>query len=145
MLRYFISDCDVIFETRTDPCGWMRPIFGSPVGGRNLYRTLDSEGNTIDFLLSPYRDRMAAKHFIQLSAASGTSSATSDQRRWASCLPVRHFRTKTNRRAAEDLSLSLLSLHEQRDRARLSFHQEAYRCQLVVSVGRRCNEHNPRL
>jgi transposase, IS6 family len=30
-----------------------------------LYRALDSEGNTIDFMLSPYRDRLAAKHFLQ--------------------------------------------------------------------------------
>ncbi len=32
-----------------------------------LYRALDSEGNTIDFLLSPCRDRVAAKHFLQLA------------------------------------------------------------------------------
>jgi transposase, IS6 family len=32
-----------------------------------LYRAVDSEGNTIDFMLSPYRDRMAAKHFLQLA------------------------------------------------------------------------------
>jgi transposase-like protein len=32
-----------------------------------LYRALDSEGNTIDFMLSPYRDRTAAKHFLQLA------------------------------------------------------------------------------
>jgi transposase, IS6 family len=32
-----------------------------------LYRALDSEGNTIDFLLSPNRDRVAAKYFLQLA------------------------------------------------------------------------------
>lgn len=32
-----------------------------------LYRALDSEGNTIDFLLSPHRDRIAAKQFLQLA------------------------------------------------------------------------------
>src|ERR1700750_1431765 len=32
-----------------------------------LYRALDSEGNTIAFMLSPYRDRIAAKHFLQLA------------------------------------------------------------------------------
>jgi transposase-like protein len=32
-----------------------------------LYRALDSAGNTIDFLLSPHRDRVAAKHFLQLA------------------------------------------------------------------------------
>ena len=32
-----------------------------------LYRALDSKGNTIHFMLSPYRDRIAAKHFLQLA------------------------------------------------------------------------------
>ncbi len=32
-----------------------------------LYRALDSEGNTIDFMLSPHRDPVAAKHFLQLA------------------------------------------------------------------------------
>ena len=32
-----------------------------------LYRALDSEGNTIDFMLSAYRDRIAAKHFLQVA------------------------------------------------------------------------------
>ena len=32
-----------------------------------LYRALDSEGNSIDFMLSPYRDRIAAKHILQLA------------------------------------------------------------------------------
>ena len=39
------------------------------VGGKwtYLYRALDSEGNTIEFMLSPYRDRIAAKRFLQLA------------------------------------------------------------------------------
>ena len=32
-----------------------------------LYRAIDSAGNTIDFLLSPQRDRIAAKGFLQLA------------------------------------------------------------------------------
>ena len=32
-----------------------------------LYRAVDSEGNTIDFMLSPNRDLAAAKHFLQLA------------------------------------------------------------------------------
>ena len=32
-----------------------------------LYRALDSQGNTIDFMLSPKRDLVAAKHFLQLA------------------------------------------------------------------------------
>jgi IS6 family transposase len=39
------------------------------VGGRwtYLYRAVDSHGETIDFMLSPYRDLTAAKHFLQLA------------------------------------------------------------------------------
>jgi transposase, IS6 family len=32
-----------------------------------LYRALDSMGTTIDFMLSPKRDNVAAKHFLQLA------------------------------------------------------------------------------
>ena len=32
-----------------------------------MYRAVDSEGNTIDFMLSPNRDLTAAKHFLQLA------------------------------------------------------------------------------
>ena len=32
-----------------------------------MYRAVDSEGNTIDFILSPNRDLTAAKHFLQLA------------------------------------------------------------------------------
>jgi transposase-like protein len=34
-----------------------------------LYRAIDSAGNTIDFLLSPYRDFAAARAFLQLAEA----------------------------------------------------------------------------
>ncbi len=32
-----------------------------------LYRALDSEGNTVDFMVFPYCDRVAAKYFLQLA------------------------------------------------------------------------------
>ena len=32
-----------------------------------LYRAVDSAGDTIDFMLSPSRDLVAAKHFLQLA------------------------------------------------------------------------------
>ena len=34
-----------------------------------LYRAIDSTGQTIDFLLSPYRDLVAARAFLQLPVA----------------------------------------------------------------------------
>jgi IS6 family transposase len=39
------------------------------VAGTYLYRAVDSAGNTIDFLLSPYRDLIAAKSFLQLAVS----------------------------------------------------------------------------
>jgi len=42
------------------------PTFASLEKWTYLYRAVDSEGNTIDFMLSPYRDLTAAKHFLQL-------------------------------------------------------------------------------
>jgi DDE domain len=67
-----------------------------------LYRALDSEGKTIDFMLSPCRDR-----------------------------------------AVEDLPMPPFTLYEQHHRARSPLHQEAYRCQSVVSLCARRGEHNP--
>ena len=32
-----------------------------------LYRAVDSTGDTIDFMLSPRRDTVAAKHFLQMA------------------------------------------------------------------------------
>jgi IS6 family transposase len=52
---------------------WMRLLAcgeaGVRVAGRwtYLYRAIDSEGNTIDFMLSPKRDRNAAKQFLQIA------------------------------------------------------------------------------
>lgn len=40
-----------------------------------LYRAVDSEGNTLEFLLSPTRDAEAAKRFFCKALQSGTSSA----------------------------------------------------------------------
>ena len=45
-----------------------------------LYRAVDSQGNTIDFLLSPNRDARAAKCFFSESVVrSRTSTAAGDQ------------------------------------------------------------------
>jgi IS6 family transposase len=45
----------------------MRRTFGLPGAGRTYIEPLISEGNTIDFMLSPKRDNVAAKHFLQLA------------------------------------------------------------------------------
>jgi transposase, IS6 family len=51
-----------------------------------LYRAIDSAGNTIDFLVSPYRDTFAAKSAL---AQAGRIQAPRHQRRWASGVPGR--------------------------------------------------------
>ena len=49
-----------------------------------LYRAIDSAGNTVDFLLSPYRDTFAAQELSPACyCASRADSAPRHQRRWA--------------------------------------------------------------
>src|SRR5690349_594594 len=43
-----------------------------------LYRAVDSQGNTLEFLLSPTRDAEAAKHFFLKALPSITGSAPQD-------------------------------------------------------------------
>ena len=40
-----------------------------------LYRAVDSAGETIDFMLSPYRDLTAAKLFLRLACLGAAGSA----------------------------------------------------------------------
>ena len=54
-------------HAQTGPGGWMKVTFAGQASGIFLDRASDSEGNTFDFLLSPHRNRVAAKHFLQLA------------------------------------------------------------------------------
>jgi transposase, IS6 family len=56
-------------ELRTTNRSWRVDETYIRVGGRwtYLYRAVDSAGETIDFMLSPYRDLTAARHFLQLA------------------------------------------------------------------------------
>ena len=53
-----------------------------------LYRAIDSKGDTIDFMLSPNRDAIAAKHSSMGSGARWPDPASGDQRRWTSGVPA---------------------------------------------------------
>ena len=44
-------------------------MFESQGAGTYLYRAVDSFGDTVDFMLSPKRDAIAAKHFLRLALA----------------------------------------------------------------------------
>ena len=61
-LRSLTSVYGPMFGIRIDPGEWMKPTYAFPASGPTY-----SEGNTIDFMLSWYRDRIAAKHFLQLA------------------------------------------------------------------------------
>jgi IS6 family transposase len=56
-------------EMRRPNCSWRVDETYVRGAGRwtYLYRAVDSEGNMIDFMLSPNRDLTAAKHFLQLA------------------------------------------------------------------------------
>jgi IS6 family transposase len=64
-LRYSLSYRD-LEEMRKPNRSWRVDETYVRVAGRwaYLYRAVDSEGNTIDFMLSPNRDLTAAKHFL---------------------------------------------------------------------------------
>jgi hypothetical protein len=55
----------------TDPGVWTRLAYAWPANAPNLYRAIDSTGDTIDFLLSPNGDLIAAKGFLQLALSAG--------------------------------------------------------------------------
>jgi len=59
---------------RRPTCSWRVDETYIRVNGRwtYLYRAVDAAGDTIDFLLSPKRDAVAAKLFLQLALRSGT-------------------------------------------------------------------------
>ena len=77
------------------------------VAGRWTYlcRAVDSAGDTIDFLLSPYRDRIAAKGFLQLALAGRNRP-----RVMPSCLSICHQRAQRDRTTGSAVPVSALSL-----------------------------------
>ena len=70
VLRYApVLNERIRFEMRNPNRSWRVDETYIRVGGQwsYLYRAIDWVGNTIDFLLSPHRDAIAAKHLLQLA------------------------------------------------------------------------------
>jgi len=106
------------------PGGWRRPTLRSqaaalPVSHGRLC------GETIEFMLSPNRDLIAAKLFLRLALFSGRTVAAGDQRRWASGVRQRDHRTHADRRTWPTLSAPNRALFKQYHRAGPSVRQEA--------------------
>ena len=76
-----------------------------------LYRAVDSAGETIEFMLSPKRDLIAAKLFLRL-ALWWRAAAAGNQRRWPSGLPHRGGRVEAIRRTRPRLPLPNITLLE---------------------------------
>ena len=82
-----------------------------------LYRAIDSAGNTIDFLVSPYRDTFAAKSFLQLAVAqAGPIQPRVINVDGHPAYPVAVEQLKV-RRTTPQLPMSAVTLHEQYGRA----------------------------
>jgi transposase, IS6 family len=73
-----------------------------------LYRAVDSAGDTIDFMLSPNRDLIAAKH----GAASNRAPAAGDQRGRPSSLCHGDYRIEAVGRVGTEMPLSTIIVHE---------------------------------
>ena len=102
-----------------------------------LYRAVDSEGNTIDFMLSPNSDLTAAKHFLQLALwrTREVWPRVINVDGWPSSVCSRHRGTEEQWRVGVALSMPTLSLFEQHRRAGPSFYQEAHRGEPLVPFG----------
>jgi transposase-like protein len=94
---------------------------GARVAGRwtYLYRAIDSAGHTIDFLLSPYRDALAANSFLQLALAQAGRIQprvinVESQNISQPALEERRSAELTSRRALEAARHKLASLTEVR-------------------------------
>ncbi len=77
-----------------------------------LYRAVDSAGETIEFMLSPKRDLIAAKLFLRLASIRRWAPTAGHQCRWASGVPQRNRRTEAVRRTRPTLSLPNIALLE---------------------------------
>jgi transposase-like protein len=90
-----------------------------------LYRAVDSAGETIEFMLSPKRDLIAAKLFLRLALSGGGSRPRANQRGRASGVCQRGCRIEADRRAWQTVSVPNCAFFEQHHRAGPSLHQEA--------------------
>ena len=86
-------------EIRTPNRSWRVDETYIRVAGRwtYLYRAVDSAGETIDFMLSPDRDLIAAKHLAACLVEQGPNWSTRDQRRWTPSIRASNFGLKTER------------------------------------------------
>ena len=79
-----------------------------------LCRAIDSAGNTIDFLLSPYRDTFAAKSFLQLALAqAGRIQPRVINVDGHPAYPGRSRTIERVGRTRPQLPMSAITLHEQ--------------------------------
>ena len=80
-----------------------------------LYRAVDSNGDTIDFMLSPKRDLTAAKLFLrQTLTRNGHRTSAGHQRGWTPGICPRNFRSEVLRRTWPAVPLPTITLFEQR-------------------------------
>ena len=128
-------------DTRTPNRSWRVDETYVRVAGRwtYLYRAVDSSGETIDFMLSPKRDAIAAKQFLQMALwRVGGLRPRVDQCGRASCLSTSNAGAEGEWRAESSLPVSAVGVLEQYARARPPIPEETNGHESVVPIGGWC-------
>src|SRR5438874_889324 len=111
-----------------------------------LYRAVESCGETIEFMLSPKRDLIAAKHFLQLAlwrVGQVRPRVINVDGHPAYATAISEL--KQSAEIGKQCRCRPSHVHEQHRGARPPIHQETNRRRSVVSIHRRRAEHDRRI
>ena len=100
-----------------------------------LYRAIDSAGQTIEFMLSPKRDLVAAKLFLRLALSGGGPPPRVINVDGHPAYPTAIAEFEGIRGNRQTVSLSNGALSEQHHRAGPSVYQKADHCEPRVPIG----------
>ena len=95
---------------RSGTSPWITSRYGAGSSAILCARAVDSAGETIDLMLSPKRDLIAARLFLRLGIVRRRPHAAGHQHRWPSCVSQFDRRTERVRRTWPTLLLPNIAL-----------------------------------